>query len=157
MFKGKSSLLSIHWIGVKKQSSTHLFIQYWEVFSYYNEKMQQKNENRVWRVLRLLSHLTSFLALNDPRILSTLKHVGKNSSVLAHRWEKAVLYQVWHSLSFLPFCRARIKDNGSSLYVLVDCSSWASCQRVLCCSLAPGFKHRNGRLSIVDVSKLKKE
>lgn len=55
------------------------------------------------------------------------------------------------------FYRARTKNNSSGSYVLIDSSSWASCQRVKCCCLALSFKDRNGHLSKVDFSTLKKE
>jgi len=84
--------------------------------------------------------------------------VGKEQQiVLALRWEKGASHKVLHSLRFLSFYRARTKNNGSGFYVLIDSSSWASSQRVKCCCLALSFKDRNGHLSTVDFSMLKKE
>lgn len=157
MFKGKSSLLSIHRIGGEKK------VQH--ISSYNTEKCSATTMKKCSRKMRIgyegfSDHFPTWqvwLLWMTPEYSLPWSLWEKNSRVLAHRWEKAVPYEVLHSLWFLPFCRARTKNNGSSLYVLTDCSSWAFCQRVMCCCLALGFKHRNGHLSIVEFSKLKKE
>lgn len=83
-------------------------------------------------------------------------HVGKEQRiVLALRWARAVPCQMLHSLRFLSFYRARTKYNSFGSYVLI--AACASYKRVKCCCLAFSFKDRNGHLSIVDFSMLKKE